>query len=83
MNEGEKLMALYANWFNIGHNNFEIVIDFGQYYAEAEKPLIHSRIVLGPAYAKALGRLLSESLRRYEEEFGEIPDATEEGPKPC
>jgi hypothetical protein len=73
MDNDPKLLARYANWFNIGHNNFEFVLDFGQDHAEQAGPMVHTRIVMGPAYAKELGRLLNESLERYEEAFGEIP----------
>ena len=74
MDEAPRL-ARYANWFNVGHNNFEFIIDFGQHHTGEAAPLVHTRIVLSPAYAKVLGELLAESLVRYEESFGEIPHA--------
>ena len=77
-----KLLARYANWFNIGHNSFEFILDFGQCHpeasqTEASQEVVHTRIVLGPAYAKVLGGMLSESLGRYEAEFGRIPDVAD------
>jgi len=75
----EYLLAKYANWFNIGHDNFEFVLDFGQSHADIEA-ITHTRLVLGPAYAKLLAKLLNESLGRYEEAFGAIPDAECEEP---
>jgi hypothetical protein len=80
MDGDRPLLGKYANWFNIGHNNFEFVIDFGQFNAEGENSIVHTRIVAGPAYAKVLATLLNESIRRYEESFGEIPDAGLEEP---
>jgi len=74
-------LARYANWFNVGHNNFEFVIDFGQHHAGEESPLVHTRIVLSPAYAKVLGELLTESLLTYEQTFGDIPDVEGEDRK--
>ena len=74
------LLAKYANWFNIGHNNYEFVLDFGQFHAEEPAPLVHTRIVAGPAYAKTLAKLLNESLSRYEAVFGLIPDTEDEEP---
>ena len=82
MQDHTKLLARYANWFNIGHNNFEVVMDFGQHYAGDEETMVHTRIVLGPAYAKILNRLLTESLARFEREFGEIPAAGDDEPRP-
>lgn len=80
MNGDRPLLGKYANWFNIGHNNFEFVFDFGQFTPEEGNSVVHTRIVAGPAYAKVLATLLNESIRRYEESFGEIPDAgPEEG----
>jgi hypothetical protein len=67
-------LAKYANWFNIGHNHFEFVFDIGQFHTEGRDSLVHTRIVTGPAYAKVLWELLSESIRRYEDSFGQIPN---------
>lgn len=74
-------LAKYANWFNIGHNNFEFVLDLGQFDMERRESLVHTRIITGPAYAKVLWELLGESLRRYEESFGPIPNAGSEEPE--
>lgn len=62
----------YANYFKIGHNAFELIIDCGQCYAEKEEPQVHTRIVTSPAYGKALLRTLSESLDEYEKTHGDI-----------
>jgi Protein of unknown function (DUF3467) len=68
----------YANWFEIGHNEFEFVLDFGQHYAgqapaTRRKVQRHTRIVTTPAYAKALLALLGDVVARYEQLFGAIP----------
>jgi hypothetical protein len=62
----------YANYFNIGHNAFEVVLEFGQCYELSEPPQLHSKIVTGPAYAKVLLELLQRSLEEYEKEFGVV-----------
>ena len=62
----------YANYFQIGHNGVEVVLDFGYGYDE-EHSSLHTRIVTTPRYAKALLQLLHESLERYEQAFGSIP----------
>lgn len=63
----------YANYFQVGHNASEFVLDFGQYYDENEDARFHTRIVTSPMYAKAFLTTLQESLNQYEETFGAIP----------
>jgi len=71
----ERLEARYANYFEVGHNAFEFVFDFGQLYAESSTPIMHTRVVTSPAYAQALSQTILESLGRYEQTFGSIPSA--------
>lgn len=68
--------ALYVNYFEMGHNPFEFLIDFGQYHPGASEgegaTAIHSRIALAPPYAKMLSDLLARSVREHEAEYGVI-----------
>jgi Protein of unknown function (DUF3467) len=64
----------YANYFEVGHNGFEFVMNFGQFFADAGEPEFHTRIITGPIYAKRLQALLRESIERYERAFGPIPN---------
>jgi len=73
--ETRQLEGRYANFFKIGHNALEFLIDFGQFYPECEMPHLHTRIVTSPAYAKALLETLRHSLIQYEEQFGAIDEA--------
>jgi hypothetical protein len=62
-NECRQIIPLegqYANYFKIGYNAYEFVIDFGQYYSESEDAHIQTRIVTSPAYAKALLNTLQD-----------------------
>ncbi len=70
----EQPEARYANGFLVGHNAFEFVLDFGQAQFPATTVRYHTRIITGPAYAKALLRLLTRSIQEYEREFNVIPD---------
>lgn len=72
------LEARYSNYFEVGHNAFEFIFDFGQYHPENEGARIHSRIVTGPVYAKLLKDLLRDALKRYEDEHGEIHPANDD-----
>ena len=68
-----QLEGRYANYFKVGHNAFEFLLDFGQFYPESKKEQFHTRIVTSPFYAKALLEILRESSDRYEQTFGAIP----------
>jgi hypothetical protein len=68
------LEGRYANFFQVGHNAFEFVLEFGQ--ANAPDSVRYStRIITSPAYAKTLLGILRESIDRYEQAFGTIPDS--------
>jgi hypothetical protein len=68
----------YANSFRVGHNAFEIVLDFGQAIAESsDRARLHTRIITNPRSAKALWNTLRQSLDEYEREFGTIEERTD------
>lgn len=66
------LEGKYANYFQVGHNAFEFVVDFGQMYSDGRQEQIHTRIVTGPSYAKEFLEVLEQSVEQYEEHFGPI-----------
>ena len=70
----KKLEGRYANYFKVGHNAFEFLLDFGQDYSENEEAELYIRIVTSPSYAKALLETLRESVEQYEGSFGSIKD---------
>ena len=74
-NEALDLVGRYANYFTIGHNAFEFVLDFGQFFPEGAIPQPHTRIITSPAHVVALLTTLRESVARYEETFGPLTEA--------
>jgi hypothetical protein len=64
----------YANFFQIGHNAFEFLLEFGQ-----QDRGIHTRIYLSPQYARVLSELLIDTLRQHEDQLKTKP---ERGPRP-
>jgi hypothetical protein len=70
-----ELEGRYANYFKVGYNALEFILDFGQFYAESQRAQFHTRIITNPTYAKALLGLLSESISQYEQTFGVIHGA--------
>jgi hypothetical protein len=69
----------YANYFKVGHNAFEFLLDFGQFYAESQKAQFHTRIITNPICAKSFLGILQQSLERYEQTFGAIPREEADG----
>ena len=70
----QNLQGRYANYFKVGHNAFEFVIDLGQYYGDDEHLQLHTRIVTSPVYAKRLLVTLQEAIVQHEDKFGNIVD---------
>lgn len=68
----------YVNYFEIGHNAFEVILDFGQFYEGEAEPTQHTRIVTSPVYAKRLSGLLQQAIRQYEASYGRVVDLDEE-----
>jgi hypothetical protein len=73
LREGGEPEGRYANYFKVGHNAFEFLLDFGQFYAESQRAQFHTRIVTTPFYAMSFLGTLRQSLERYEQTFGAIP----------
>ncbi|MCD4693135.1 MAG: DUF3467 domain-containing protein [Calditrichales bacterium] len=69
-----KLEGQYANYFKVGHNAYEFVIDFGQSYPGTEEAELYTRIITSPAYAKSLIETLGESIKQYEQSFGAVAE---------
>jgi hypothetical protein len=72
MQNPPNIEARYANYFQTGQNAIELVVEFGQLYADDTAPLLHTRIITTPAYAKNLLKLLQEALALHEQQFGPV-----------
>jgi hypothetical protein len=66
-------LARYSNYFEVGHNAYEFLIDFGQYQPEVSEVVLHTRIVAGPTLMKLLYDMVRDAICRYENENGPIP----------
>ncbi|MDZ7581790.1 MAG: DUF3467 domain-containing protein [Deltaproteobacteria bacterium] len=69
-----RLEGRYANYFAVGYNEHEFVIDFGQSYSDNDHPELCTRIVTGPAYAKLFLKMLHESIETYEATYGSVSE---------
>jgi Protein of unknown function (DUF3467) len=64
--------ARYVNYFEVGHNALEFIVDLGQYHPEQIAVQLQMRVVTAPVYAKLLSRMLMEAIERHEREHGVI-----------
>src|SRR5688572_12299878 len=55
-----ELEGRYTNYFQVGHNAFEFLMEFGQLYSDGEGQHIHTRLVTNPTYAVAFLELLQQ-----------------------
>lgn len=65
----------YANYFAVGYNSCEFVIDFGQLYLNHEEAELSVRIITSPEHVKILQEVLAESIQEYKENYQ--PDKTD------
>jgi hypothetical protein len=59
----------YANYFEVGYNAFEFLLDCGQRYSDSEGEHVHTRIVTPAVYMKLLLETLQESVAQYERQW--------------
>ncbi|MBN8809816.1 MULTISPECIES: DUF3467 domain-containing protein [Sphingomonas] len=80
--ETSRAPASYVNYFELGQNPFEFLIDLGQYYPSGNEGVgaiaIHTRLVLTPPYAKMLSELLARSVHEHERENGPVAQIGQE-----
>ena len=64
--------GVYANLAFIASNNSEFIFDFARFLPGNTRGKVVTRIVLAPVHAKNFCSTLSESLEKYEKQFGAI-----------
>ncbi len=62
----------YANLAIITHSSSEFILDFVQNMPGLPKMQVNSRIIMTPEHVKRLLGALTENVRKYEGQFGEI-----------
>jgi hypothetical protein len=68
--------SLYVNHFEVAHNQYEFLVEFGQYRPSKEEVegtlAVHTCLALSPPYAKMLSELLSRAVQQHEKGHGVI-----------
>lgn len=77
---GEKeAEGIYSNLAIISHSPAEFVIDFTRILPGVPKGKVHARIIMTPQHAKMLFNALGDNLNKFEQQFGEIRLAGDDG----
>jgi hypothetical protein len=72
------LRGVYANQMVVRHTREEFVLDFLNLFPPTA--VVTSRVVVSPAHLKRILSALQDNLRRYEAQFGPIPDLAAPAP---
>lgn len=64
--------GIYANLAMIMHSPTEIIIDFARIMPRLPKAKVLSRIIMTPMHAKLLMQALTDNIKKFEGQFGEI-----------
>ena len=73
----ETLRGVYANQMVVSHTKEEFLLDFVNVFPP--EGIVNARIIISPGHLKRVIRALVENVRKYEDSFGEIPEAAEPG----
>ncbi len=65
----------YANSFDVGFDAFEFIVECRHADPGDQDSDPHTRLVMSPAIAKQLARILSRAVADYERDFGVLPSA--------
>lgn len=68
--------GIYANLAVINHSDAEFTLDFVFVQPQAPRGKVRARIILSPRHAKRLLGALDDNIRRYEQRFGAIVEAS-------
>jgi hypothetical protein len=64
----------FSDLVSIAHSNSEFMMDFIRVLPGTTRGKVKARIILTPNHAKRLLDALADNIRKFEENFGEIPD---------
>lgn len=76
--DSEKQQGVYSNLVKIYHTKEEFVLDFLANYQETE--MLSARVIVTPHHLKRMTAAFDESIKKYEEEHGDMTAA--DAPKP-
>ena len=72
------LRGVYANHMVVRHTREEFVLDFLNLFPPTA--VVTSRVVVSPGHLKRIVSALQDNLRKYETQFGALPDLAAPAP---
>jgi len=69
------LRGFHANMMAVAHSKEEFVLDFVNVYPWQKSGIVGSRIILTPGHLKRIIAALTENLKKYEKQHGQIETA--------
>jgi len=66
--------GIYSNLAIISHSNSEFVLDFIKIMPGMPKAKVKSRVLMTPQHAKRLQKALTENIKKFESNNGEIQE---------
>lgn len=66
--------GLYANLAGVTHSETEFIFDFLFLQPNQPKAKLRARVISSPVHTKRFLNALQENIRRYEAQFGLIPE---------
>ena len=66
--------GVYSNLAVISHTPAEIVLDFAQMLPGVQSATVRSRVIMSPIHAKRLLMALTDNIKKYESQFGDIQE---------
>lgn len=68
----EVLKGVYANMLQIGHTSEEFILDFMNIFPPAG--VVASRIIISPAHMKRILIALTQNIKNFEDQYGQIKE---------
>jgi len=65
--------GVYANMMQVGHNKDEFSLLFANIFPPSGR--VSAKVITTPGHMKRMIRALTENIKKYEDQFGEIQEA--------
>jgi hypothetical protein len=77
-----ELLGQYTNLVVVHHNAEEFTLNFIYLFPTLPQGKLVASMIMSPTHAKRLLRALEENVRRYEAQFGTLPEGSGPAPEP-
>lgn len=78
----KELLGQYTNLVVVHHNAEEFTLNFIYMFPTLPQGKLVASMIMSPTHAKRLLRALEENVRRYEGQFGTLPEGSGPAPEP-